>query len=220
MAIVGHDVRLKVYSDFTSDKKQLERALNEVDALRPRVLTQAPAGDGPSILRDMRHERHDRATPARSTRRWTCSPTASARSARARTWCSSRPASPTATRQCAAACSSNRSRYLDPALAVAQRRERRPCTASSCSATSTSTPLFHQRLDELAESTGGQLLPLQRQLQARARADREHEQRLLPASPTARRTPRARRDSRRCDVDVKNREFRVIARAGLSVRRL
>ena len=29
VAIVGHDVRLKVYSDFTSDKKQLERAITE-----------------------------------------------------------------------------------------------------------------------------------------------------------------------------------------------
>lgn len=29
VAVAGHDVRLKVYSDFTADKKQLERALDE-----------------------------------------------------------------------------------------------------------------------------------------------------------------------------------------------
>src|SRR5204863_7550504 len=29
VAIAGHDVRLKIYSDFTSDKKKLEKALND-----------------------------------------------------------------------------------------------------------------------------------------------------------------------------------------------
>ena len=52
VAIVGHDVRLKVYSDFTSDKKQLEHALN--DAVQfGRGVTQAPAGEGASILRSV-----------------------------------------------------------------------------------------------------------------------------------------------------------------------
>ena len=48
VAIVGHDVRLEVYSDFTSDKKQLRRALDEV-ARFSRGITK-PAGDTPSIL--------------------------------------------------------------------------------------------------------------------------------------------------------------------------
>lgn len=51
VAIVGHDVRLKVYSDFTADRKQLEDALAE--AIRfGKGLSKAPAGDGPSILRN------------------------------------------------------------------------------------------------------------------------------------------------------------------------
>lgn len=52
IAIVGHDVRLKVYSDFTSDRKQLERALNDAVQFGPGVTT-APAGEGPSILRSV-----------------------------------------------------------------------------------------------------------------------------------------------------------------------
>jgi len=52
VAIVGHDVRLKIYSDFTSDKKQLERALNDVP-MNGAGLTNAPAGDGPSIVRNL-----------------------------------------------------------------------------------------------------------------------------------------------------------------------
>lgn len=52
VAIVGHDARLKVYTDFTSDKQQLERALN--DATRfGRGITTAPKGEGASILRNI-----------------------------------------------------------------------------------------------------------------------------------------------------------------------
>jgi VWFA-related protein len=52
VAIAGHDVRLKIYSDFTSDKQQLERALS--DATRfGRGLTKSTAGEGPSILNNI-----------------------------------------------------------------------------------------------------------------------------------------------------------------------
>jgi VWFA-related protein len=44
VAIAGHDVRLKIYSDFTSDKAQLERALDD-SARFSNGITQ-----GPSIL--------------------------------------------------------------------------------------------------------------------------------------------------------------------------
>ena len=50
VAIAGHDVRLKVYSDFTSNKKQLLRALDDAIAFGRGVLD-APAGTtAPSIL--------------------------------------------------------------------------------------------------------------------------------------------------------------------------
>jgi VWFA-related protein len=52
VAIVGHDVRLKIYSDFTDDRRQLERALDEVQ-LMGGGLTKAPAGDAPSLLRGL-----------------------------------------------------------------------------------------------------------------------------------------------------------------------
>ncbi|HEY3056090.1 MAG TPA: VWA domain-containing protein [Thermoanaerobaculia bacterium] len=48
VAIVGHDVRLKVYSDFTSDKKQLRRALDDV--ARFGLGLTKPSGATPSIL--------------------------------------------------------------------------------------------------------------------------------------------------------------------------
>jgi VWFA-related protein len=52
VAVVAHDVRLKVYSDFTSDKRQLDRAIDQI-ASWGLGLKDAPAGDEPSILRNM-----------------------------------------------------------------------------------------------------------------------------------------------------------------------
>ncbi|MCU1348442.1 MAG: VWFA-related domain protein [Acidobacteria bacterium] len=52
VAIVGHDVRLKVYSDFTSDKQQLAGAIDQV-AKFGLGLKEAPAGDGASILHNL-----------------------------------------------------------------------------------------------------------------------------------------------------------------------
>lgn len=52
VAIVGHDVRLKIYSDFTSNKQQLKKALNEA-ATFSNGTTKSPANGGPSILRNI-----------------------------------------------------------------------------------------------------------------------------------------------------------------------
>jgi VWFA-related protein len=49
VAIAGHDVRLKIYTDFTSDKKRLERALNDSAGFGRGQLK--AEGDGPSLLR-------------------------------------------------------------------------------------------------------------------------------------------------------------------------
>ena len=52
VAVVGHDVRLKVYSDFTSDKNQLVRALDDAGRFSLGITT----GDGP-ILKAIDHKR-------------------------------------------------------------------------------------------------------------------------------------------------------------------
>ncbi|HSP35246.1 MAG TPA: VWA domain-containing protein [Thermoanaerobaculia bacterium] len=61
VAIVGHDVRLKIYSDFTSDKAQLRDALKQV-ALFGKGVTTPPADPNvPSIVRNIPgHELIDR----------------------------------------------------------------------------------------------------------------------------------------------------------------
>jgi VWFA-related protein len=51
VAVVGHDHRLKIYSDFTNDRAQLEKAFE--NAIRyGRGISKAPA-EGPSILRGL-----------------------------------------------------------------------------------------------------------------------------------------------------------------------
>jgi VWFA-related protein len=54
VAVVGHDVRLKVFSDFTTEKQQLKRALDEAATFSRGLqnASTAPA-TGPSILRNI-----------------------------------------------------------------------------------------------------------------------------------------------------------------------
>ncbi len=52
VAVVGHDVRLKVYSDFTDDKKQLIAALNEAGTFGKGITTKSGTR-GQSLLASM-----------------------------------------------------------------------------------------------------------------------------------------------------------------------
>jgi VWFA-related protein len=51
VAVVAHDVRLKIFSDFTNDKGKLKRAIDET-AMFGRGITE-PGADAPSILRHL-----------------------------------------------------------------------------------------------------------------------------------------------------------------------
>ena len=54
VAVVGHDVRLKVYTDFTSNKAQIRRALNDATSFGLGIRTKETlAGGGPSLMRNM-----------------------------------------------------------------------------------------------------------------------------------------------------------------------
>jgi len=54
VAVVSYDIRLRIFSDFTSDKKQLRDALREAGSFS-RGITRpgAAAAEGPSILRNL-----------------------------------------------------------------------------------------------------------------------------------------------------------------------
>jgi VWFA-related protein len=57
VAIAGHDVRLKVYSDFTADKQQLRRALNEVTRFGKGLQKPPSQPAEASILREINFNR-------------------------------------------------------------------------------------------------------------------------------------------------------------------
>ncbi len=50
VAVVGHDFRLKIYSDFTSDHKQLHRALDEAITFSNGLVPGETSSDGNSIF--------------------------------------------------------------------------------------------------------------------------------------------------------------------------
>lgn len=211
VAIVGHDVRLKVYSDFTNDKKQLNSALN--DATRfGRGIMKAPAGDGPSILRNF-------VTKDLVNRTGTVYQALdllgeSVRPIRARK--NLVLFSPgIADREeyiFAGGMLSSRSRYLDPAL--------ESLNAANVSVYGIqlqrdidSTPLFHQRLDEISESTGGRYFRLNVSFKP-ALQQIEHTNNGYYL--VTYRSPHTKGESgfQKVDVNVKNRSFKVVARSG------
>jgi VWFA-related protein len=53
VAVAGHDVRLKIYSDFTQDKKQLENAFTDAIKWGKGITKASASTDGPSLLRNM-----------------------------------------------------------------------------------------------------------------------------------------------------------------------
>lgn len=53
VAVAGHDVRLKVYTDFTSNKEKIRRALNEATSYGLGIRTKDAPATGPSLMRNM-----------------------------------------------------------------------------------------------------------------------------------------------------------------------
>jgi len=211
VAIVGHDVRLKVYSDFTSDKKKLARALDDA-MLFGRGLLTAPAGDGPSILRNIDGMMDDTGTVYEALDVLADS----VRSIRARkNLVLFSPGIVTRDENLmAGSMLLSRSRYLDPAL--------ESLNASNVSVYGVqlqrdvdSTPFFHQRLDELSTATGGRYFRLNVSFNP---ALRKIEQTNNGYYLISYRSPHSKGEKgfQKVQVDVKNREFKVISRPGYS----
>lgn len=211
VAIVGHDVRLKVYSDFTNDKKQLVRALDETTRFGRGILT-APTGEGPSILRNM--DRDDLVNGTGTVYQALDLLSDSVRPIRARkNLVLFSPGIADREEQVFSGdMLINRSRYLDPAL--------RSLNAANVSVygvqlqrNADTRPVFHQRLDELSDSTGGHYYRLNVSFNpALEQIENTNNGYYLVTY----RSPHAKGESgfQKVHVNVKNREFRVVARSG------
>jgi VWFA-related protein len=212
VAIVGHDVRLKVYSDFTNDKKQLVRALNESTRFGRGILD-APAGDGPSILRNA--DKSDLMDGTGTVYQALDLLADSVRPIRARkNLVLFSPGIADRDEQLFGDMLMNRSRYLDPAL--------QSLNAANVSVYGVQlqrdvdlSPIFHQRLGELSESTGGRYFRINVSFNpALEQIENTNNGYYLVTY----RSPHAKGETgfQKVDVHVKNREFKVVARSGYS----
>lgn len=210
VAIAGHDVRLKIYSDFTSDKQQLTRALDEASRFG-KGIDKAPAGDGPSLLRGMDTKKMVRKTGTVYQALDLLADSTRSIKARKNLVLFS-PGIADHEETVFGGMLSARSQYLDPAL--------ESLNASNVSVYSVqlqrdvdTTPYFHQRLEELAQSTGGRYFRLNVTFQpALEQIEKTNNGYYLVTyrSPHA----KGRTGFQKVDLATKNPEFKVVARAG------
>jgi VWFA-related protein len=214
VAIVGHDVRLKVWSDFTTDKAKLERALDESARFGKGEL-QAAAGEGPSILRGI-----DQSSMSKRTGTVYQALDAlgeAVRPIRARkNLVLFSPGIAEIGETVRAGMLVDRSRYLDPALqslnagnvsvyAVQLQRPDQPEVST--------TPLFHQRLTELASATGGEYYQFSTSFKPVVKKVEQTNAGYYLLTYRSRK-PQGEKGFQKVDVSLKNPEFRVVARSG------
>jgi VWFA-related protein len=211
VAIVGHDVRLKVYSDFTSDKRALKKAIDDA-AKFSRGITTAPAGEGPSILRNLQ----GKAMMDRTGRVYEALDVLgdALRPIRARkNVILFSPGIADQDETVSNGMLTSRSRYYDAMI--------HSLNAANVSVYTVQiqrdvdmTPLFHQRLTDIAVETGGEYFRFNTSFERAV--DRVHERNAGYYLLSYRsRHPRGERGFQKVDVTVRNNpELKVTARSG------
>ena len=208
VAIVGHDVRLKVYSDFTSDKKQLERAIEE-SAKYGKGL-ERPSSDAGILQNISRGEMMNKTGRVYDALRVLGE---SVRPIRARkNLVIFSPGILEQGENIVGGLITNRSPHFEDALEA--------LNASNTSVYSIQlqrdadlTPYIHQRLEELSSATGGQYYRFTTSFApVLARVERVNNGYYLLTYRTNR--GKGEKGFQKVDVSLKNPEFRVTARAG------
>jgi VWFA-related protein len=214
VAIVGHDVRLKVWSDFTSDKAKLESALNDSARFGKGVL-EAPAGDGPSIMRSIDKPSMNKRTG--SVYQALDILAEAVRPIRARkNLVLFSPGVVDIGETVRSGMIMNRSNHLDPALqslnaanvsvySVQLQRQLDPEVNT--------TPLYHQRLSELANETGGEYYQFSTSFKPVVKKVEQANAGYYLVTYRSRK-PRGEKGFQRVNVSLKNPEFKVVARSG------
>ncbi|HET8775070.1 MAG TPA: VWA domain-containing protein, partial [Thermoanaerobaculia bacterium] len=213
VAIAGHDVRLKVWSDFTNDKAKLERALE--DSARFGKGESQAQGEGPSILRGLDQSLLDKRTGSVYEALDVLAEAVRPIRARKNLVLFS-PGIVDIGETVRAGMIVNRSRYLDPALrslnaanvSVYSVQLQRPTDTEV-----STTPLFHQRLTELASETGGEYFMSGASFKPTVkRVEKTNAGYYLVTYRSQK--PRGEKGFQKVDVSLKNPEFRIVARSG------
>lgn len=214
VALAGHDVRLKVWSDFTNDKAKLERALEESSRFGKGELKAAP-GDGPSILRNVDSALMERRTG--SVYQALDVLAEALRPIRARkNLVMFSPGIVDIDETVRNGMIMNRSRYLDPAIqslnaanvTVYSLQLQRPTDTEV-----NTTPMFHQRLTELADETGGEYFMPAATFRTAVRKVEQTNAGYYLVTYRSRKAA-GEQGFQKVDVSVKNPEFKVVARSG------
>lgn len=211
VAIAGHDVRLKIYSDFTSDKKQLENALNEATRFGTG-LKKAGAGEGPSILRNIDMKKMvNRTGTVYQALDLLADATGSIR-ARKNLVLFSPGIADREENVAAGEVLLSRSRYLDPAL--------ESLNAANVSVYGVqlqfnvpAQQFVHQRLSEISESTGGRYFQFNTNFRNAVNNVEETNAGYYLLTYRSRQ-PRGTTGFQKVEVSLRNPEFRVVSRSG------
>ncbi len=212
VAVVGHDVRLKVYTDFTGDERQIERALDEATKFG-RGITKAPAGNQPSILRTIDTKKmvnrtgtvyqaldllSDAVRPIRARKNLVLfSPGIADRDEDV---------------AAGGAMLLTRSRYLDPMLESLNAANVSIYAVQLQREATVGANAIHQRLSEMSEATGGRYF--QFTTNYRSAVDEVEEANAGYYLISYRSRQRNGRGFQRVEVTTKNPQFRVTARSG------
>ncbi len=191
----------------------LERALNDATRFGNGTTT-APAGDGPSILRNVNTndlvKRTGTVYQALDLLGAACVP-----SAGARTSSSSPPASPIAMKSCSPAACSPAAAAISTRQSNRSTRRTSRSTASSCSATPTRPRSFTSASKSSLQSTGGRYFRLNVGFNpALEQIEKTNNGYYLVTYRSSR--PQGETGFQKVNVTTKNREFKVVSRSGYS----
>jgi VWFA-related protein len=211
VAIVGHDVRLKVYSDFTSDRAQLARALNDVTEFGLGITS--GNAEGPSILRSADTKAMiDETGTVYEALDFVADQVKSIRARKNLVLFS--PGIADRYEQIVNGMITNRSPDLDPMLHSlnASNVTVYPIQLQRDTGIE-ATPLIHQRLGELADSTGGQYFRVNTSFAPAIKKIENTNSGYYLLTYRAQH-PKGEAGYQRVTVKTKNPEFRVTARSG------
>jgi VWFA-related protein len=208
VAIAGHDTRLKVYSDFTTDKAQLEKALN--DSARFGRGIDRPSSDNGILQNISRHELVNQTGRVYEALHALADATRPIRARKNLVLFS--PGILEQGEMVSNGVITSRSSYLDPML-QALNAANVSVYAVQLQRDVDTTPVFHQRLEEMASVTGGQYFRFNTSfIRPVERIENVNNGYYLLSYRT--RHGKGEKGFQKVTVSVRNPEFRVTARSG------
>lgn len=208
VAIAGHDVRLKIYSDFTTDKAQLEKALN--DSARFGRGLDRPASDNGILHAVDRKEMLNHTGRVYEALHVLAEATRPIRARKNLVLFS--PGILDRGETVSNGVITNRSQYLNPMLQALNAANISAYTVQLQRDVDT-TPVFHQRLEEIASATGGTYYRFNTSFKTPVgRIENVNNGYYLLTYRT--RHAKGEKGFQKVNVSLRNSELRVTARAG------